>query len=111
MRRAQHSRIPFGCLGPVIAADFDWASGRVLARPDGIERQNYLLVDMIFNPYELVSRISHDLTLIPGDVIACGTPLGVGSIKKGVLVKIEVPGIGILSNRLSLTLEKRGDHL
>jgi 2-keto-4-pentenoate hydratase/2-oxohepta-3-ene-1,7-dioic acid hydratase in catechol pathway len=91
----------FGCLGPVIATDFDWASGQVLARLDGSERQNYLLADMIFNPYELVSLISRDLTLIPGDVIACGTSLGVGSVKKGVLVEIEVPGIGILSNRLS----------
>lgn len=91
----------FGCLGPVIATDFDWASGRVLARLDGSERQNYLLADMIFNPYELVSRISHDLTLFPGDVIACGTSLGVRSIKKDVLVEIEVPGIGVLSNRLS----------
>jgi 2-keto-4-pentenoate hydratase/2-oxohepta-3-ene-1,7-dioic acid hydratase in catechol pathway len=91
----------FGCLGPVIATDFDWASGRVLARLDGIERQDYFLADMIFNPYELVSRISYDLTLAPGDVIACGTSLGVGSIKKGVVVEIEVPGIGVLSNRLA----------
>jgi 2-keto-4-pentenoate hydratase/2-oxohepta-3-ene-1,7-dioic acid hydratase in catechol pathway len=91
----------FGCLGPVIVTGFDWASGRVLARLDGTVRQDYLLADMIFNPYELVSRISHDLTLAPGDVIACGTSLGVGSIKKDMMVEIEIPGIGILSNRMA----------
>ena len=74
---------------------------RVLARLDGIERQNYLLADMIFNPHELVSRISRDLTLLPGDVIACGTSLGVGSMKQGATVEIEIADIGVLSNRLA----------
>jgi 2-keto-4-pentenoate hydratase/2-oxohepta-3-ene-1,7-dioic acid hydratase in catechol pathway len=91
----------FGCLGPAIATDFDWEKASVVARLDGVERQNYPLSDMIFRPHELVSRISQDVTLLPGDVIACGTSLGVGSIKDGVTVEIEIAGIGTLVNKLA----------
>jgi 2-keto-4-pentenoate hydratase/2-oxohepta-3-ene-1,7-dioic acid hydratase in catechol pathway len=56
---------------------------------------------MIMPPKELVSRISHDLSLLPGDVIACGTSVGVGSMKDGCLVEVEITGIGILTNTLS----------
>ena len=91
----------FGCLGPVIATDFDSAAAGVITRLDGVERQNYALADMIFPPAELVSRISHDLSLLPGDVIACGTSLGVGSIKDGVTVDVSIEGIGSLRNRLA----------
>jgi 2-keto-4-pentenoate hydratase/2-oxohepta-3-ene-1,7-dioic acid hydratase in catechol pathway len=56
---------------------------------------------MIFPPRDLVSRISRDVSLLPGDVIACGTSLGVGSIKDGVTVEINIDGIGSLSNALA----------
>jgi 2-keto-4-pentenoate hydratase/2-oxohepta-3-ene-1,7-dioic acid hydratase in catechol pathway len=91
----------FGCLGPVIATEFDCANSHVTTRLDGVERQNYPLSDMIFPPFELVSRISHDLTLMPGDVIACGTSIGVGSIKDGVTVEVSIDAIGSLHNRLA----------
>jgi 2-keto-4-pentenoate hydratase/2-oxohepta-3-ene-1,7-dioic acid hydratase in catechol pathway len=91
----------FGCLGPVIATNFDSAAAHVVARLDGVERQNYPLSDMIFAPHELVSRISHDVSLSPGDVIACGTSIGVGSIKEGVTVEIQIDGIGSLRNTLA----------
>jgi 2-keto-4-pentenoate hydratase/2-oxohepta-3-ene-1,7-dioic acid hydratase in catechol pathway len=91
----------FGCLGPCIATDLDWAASSVVVRLDGVERQNYPLSDMIFSPAELVSRISHDLTLLPGDVIACGTSLGAGSIKAGARVEVSIAGVGALINRLS----------
>jgi 2-keto-4-pentenoate hydratase/2-oxohepta-3-ene-1,7-dioic acid hydratase in catechol pathway len=55
---------------------------------------------MIFPPLELVSRISHDMTLLPGDVIACGTSLGVGSIRDGSAVEIRIEGLGSLVNTL-----------
>lgn len=90
----------FGCLGPVIATDLDWRSARVVTRLDGVERQNYPLADMIFAPQEQVSRISQDLTLMPGDVIACGTSLGVGSMKDGAVVEVAIEGIGSLVNQL-----------
>ncbi|HXP65052.1 MAG TPA: fumarylacetoacetate hydrolase family protein [Steroidobacteraceae bacterium] len=91
----------FGCLGPVIATEFDSAKSHVITRLDGAERQNYPLSDMIFPPHELVSLISHDLLLLPGDVIACGTSIGVGSIKDGVTVDVSIAGIGSLQNRLA----------
>jgi 2-keto-4-pentenoate hydratase/2-oxohepta-3-ene-1,7-dioic acid hydratase in catechol pathway len=90
----------FTCLGPVIAAELDWPSARVVTRLDGVERQNFPLSDMIKPPQELVSRISHDMTLWPGDVIACGTSLGVGSIKDGSTVEVCIEGIGSLMNVL-----------
>jgi 2-keto-4-pentenoate hydratase/2-oxohepta-3-ene-1,7-dioic acid hydratase in catechol pathway len=91
----------FCCLGPAIATGFDWRAARVVTTLDGVERQNYPLDDMIFTPAEQVSLISHDMTLEPGDVIACGTSLGIGSIKDGAQVVISIEGIGRLVNRLS----------
>ena len=72
----------------------------MITRLDGVERQNYPLSDMIFPPLELVSRISRDMSLLPGDVIACGTSLGVGSIKDGSSVEVTIDGIGSLLNAL-----------
>ena len=88
----------FGCLGPVIAAGFDWPRGRVVTRLDGVERQNYPLSDMIISVERTVSEISHDMTLLPGDVIACGTSVGVGSIRDGSVVEVSIEGIGSLIN-------------
>jgi 2-keto-4-pentenoate hydratase/2-oxohepta-3-ene-1,7-dioic acid hydratase in catechol pathway len=90
----------FGCLGPTIATGFDWRAARVITTLDGVERQNYPIDDMIFTPAEQVSLISHDMTLEPGDVIACGTSLGIGSIKDGAEVCVSIEGIGTLVNRL-----------
>jgi 2-keto-4-pentenoate hydratase/2-oxohepta-3-ene-1,7-dioic acid hydratase in catechol pathway len=91
----------FGCLGPVIATGLDWSRLRVITRVDGTERQNYPLSDMIIPPEELVSRLSRDMTLLPGDVIACGTSVGVGSIKDGCAVEVQIDGIGSLVNVLT----------
>jgi 2-keto-4-pentenoate hydratase/2-oxohepta-3-ene-1,7-dioic acid hydratase in catechol pathway len=90
----------FCCLGPAIVSGFDWRAGSVVTSLDGVERQNYPLADMVFSPAEQVSLISQDLTLEPGDVIACGTSLGVGSIKNGTTVAVTIAGIGTLSNTL-----------
>jgi 2-keto-4-pentenoate hydratase/2-oxohepta-3-ene-1,7-dioic acid hydratase in catechol pathway len=90
----------FCCLGPAIATGFDWRAARVITTLEGVERQNYPLDDMIFTPAEQVSLISHDMTLEPGDVIACGTSLGIGSIKDGAEVEVSIEGIGRLVNRL-----------
>ncbi len=91
----------FGCVGPVIATDFDWRAARVTTRLDGVERQNYPLSDMIIAPQDLVAMISHDMTLLPGDVIACGTSVGVGSIRDGSTVEVAIDGIGALINTLA----------
>ena len=91
----------FGCIGPVIATDFDWLRARVVTRLSEVERQNYPLSDMIMSPPDVVSRVSRDMTLLPGDVIACGTSLGVGSIRDGAMVEVAIDGIGTLKNALA----------
>ena len=91
----------FGCLGPLITTGLEWQRLSVITRVDGVERQNYPLSDMIMPPEELVSRISHDMSLLPGDVIACGTSVGIGSIKDGCAVEVEIGGVGSLVNVLS----------
>ncbi len=88
----------FGCIGSLICTDFDYARSRLTTWLDGAERQNYPLADMIFPPVELVSRVSHHMTLLPGDVIACGTSLGVGSIREGSAVEVRIEGLGALVN-------------
>ena len=90
----------FSCIGPAIATGLDWAAARVVTTLDGVERQNYPLADMIFSPQEQVSRISGDMTLYPGDVIACGTSIGLGSMKDGASVVVSIEGIGALRNTL-----------
>jgi 2-keto-4-pentenoate hydratase/2-oxohepta-3-ene-1,7-dioic acid hydratase in catechol pathway len=96
----------FSCIGPAIRCDFDWRAARVATRLDDTERQNYPLDDMIFSPAQQVSLLSQDMTLMPGDVIACGTSIGVGSIKDGATVTVSIDGIGSLSN----TLAARGEQ-
>jgi 2-keto-4-pentenoate hydratase/2-oxohepta-3-ene-1,7-dioic acid hydratase in catechol pathway len=91
----------FGCIGPVIATELQSAAANLITRLDGVERQNYQLADMIFPPHELVSLISNDISLLPGDVIACGTSLGVGSIKEGATIEVDIDGVGCLSNTLA----------
>lgn len=91
----------FGCLGPTIATTIDPMGLSVVTRVEGGERQNYPVSDMVFPPHELVSRVSHDVTLMPGDVIACGTSIGVGSIKDGATVEVSIDGIGTLRNTLA----------
>lgn len=89
----------FGAFGPVIATGLDPAGLTVRTLVNGRERQNYPVSDMIFSPAELVSRISRDMTLVPGDVIACGTSLGVLPMKSGTTVEVTIGGIGTLRNQ------------
>lgn len=63
-------------------------------------RQDSNTSNMVFNSFELVSFISKVMTLNPGDVIATGTPPGVGQVKVGEIVEVGIEDIGILSNKL-----------
>ena len=56
---------------------------------------------MIFNVYQLVEFISGIMTLELGDVIATGTPAGVGPMKKGDMIEIEIEKIGTLKNKVA----------
>jgi 2-keto-4-pentenoate hydratase/2-oxohepta-3-ene-1,7-dioic acid hydratase in catechol pathway len=89
----------FGVFGPVIATGLDPAQLCVRAVVNGEERQNYPVSDMFFSPAEIVSRISHDMTLEPGDVIACGTSVGAGAMRDGDTVEVAIDGIGSIVNR------------
>ncbi len=52
-------------------------------------------------PRRLVAELSRDMTLEPGDLIACGTSVGSGPIPRGATVEVEIAGIGVLSNGVS----------
>lgn len=89
----------FGVFGPVIETEFDLQSATLRTRVGGRERQNYALSDMIVQPASLVSLISQDLALETGDLILCGTSLGVLPMKPGSEVEVEIDGIGVLRHR------------
>ncbi len=92
----------FGPIGPLVATGIDPATLRVKALLNGVERQNFPVADMIFPPARLVAMISRDMTLEPGDIIACGTSVGAGSMKPGSVIRVEIEGIGALENRYEL---------
>ena len=89
----------FGVFGPVIATDVDPMKLSVKTILNGKERQNYPVADMFFPPHKLVAAISKDVTLMPGDIIACGTSLGAGTMGDAHnVVDIVIDGVGSLSN-------------
>jgi 2-keto-4-pentenoate hydratase/2-oxohepta-3-ene-1,7-dioic acid hydratase in catechol pathway len=89
----------YGPFGPVIASGIDPSTLVVRTILNGVERQNYPIADMIFSAQQLVSRISHDMTLMPGDLICCGTSIGVGVMKEpDNRVTVAIDGIGELTN-------------
>jgi 2-keto-4-pentenoate hydratase/2-oxohepta-3-ene-1,7-dioic acid hydratase in catechol pathway len=89
----------FGVFGPVIATGLDPLKSSVRTVLNGAERQNYPLSDMFYPPAEIVARISQDMTLEPGDVICCGTSIGVGVMKEASnRIEVTIDGIGTLSN-------------
>jgi 2-keto-4-pentenoate hydratase/2-oxohepta-3-ene-1,7-dioic acid hydratase in catechol pathway len=88
----------FGVIGPGIATGLDPAALTIRTLVNGKERQNYPASDMIFPPAQLVSLLSRDMTLEPGDLIACGTSIGAGVMRPGNMVEIVIDGIGTLRN-------------
>lgn len=93
----------FGPFGPVIATHLRPETLRVRTILNGQERQNYPVSDMVFPAATLVSLLSRDMTLEPGDVICCGTSVGVGALKEPVnTVEVVIDGIGSLRNTVVL---------
>lgn len=89
----------FGVFGPAISTEIDPEACSVRTVLNGTIRQDYPLSDMIIPPHRIVSQLSHDMTLMPGDVICCGTSLGVGSMKEETnTIEVTIEGIGTLSN-------------
>jgi 2-keto-4-pentenoate hydratase/2-oxohepta-3-ene-1,7-dioic acid hydratase in catechol pathway len=88
----------FGAFGPWIDTGFDPAGASLRTLVGGRERQNYPFADMFFAPHELLSRLSQDMSLEPGDVILCGTSLGALPMKAGTAVEVVIDGLGTLRN-------------
>jgi 2-keto-4-pentenoate hydratase/2-oxohepta-3-ene-1,7-dioic acid hydratase in catechol pathway len=84
--------------GPLLVDDVDPTTLRIITRVDGVVKQDAPTSDMIFDIPTIIEAISRVMTLEPGDLIASGTPSGVGPIVAGNVVEIEIVGIGTLSN-------------
>jgi 2-keto-4-pentenoate hydratase/2-oxohepta-3-ene-1,7-dioic acid hydratase in catechol pathway len=90
----------FAPMGPVIASGIDPDELIIRGILNGEEYQNYPVSDMIFSPRQLVSLISRDMTLMPGDLISCGTSLGSKSMREpSNEVEIAIDSVGSLKNR------------
>ena len=81
----------------------DLGNLKLRTRVDGEVLQEGSTANLIFGPAELVAWLSRTITLLPGDIIATGTPAGVGAaqgkfLRDGMLVEVEIDGVGTLSN-------------
>ena len=84
--------------GPWIETDLDLSRARVETFVNGQRRQSAAVSEMIFSVETIVRWISQMMTLEPGDVIATGTPSGIGPLAAGDVVEVSVAGIGTLRN-------------
>ena len=85
-------------LGPYLVMDLDVSDLRVRCWVDDELRQDGSTAQMIVGVPELVAYVSRIFTLLPGDVILTGTPVGVGRVEPGQRVTVEIEGIGAFSN-------------
>src|SRR5947209_9492977 len=88
----------FCAVGPHIETTFDPSNVLVETHVNGARRQSGLTSLMTYPPGFLVGWISRMMTLVPGDVIATGTPAGVGPLVAGDTVEVSVAGVGMLRN-------------
>jgi 2-keto-4-pentenoate hydratase/2-oxohepta-3-ene-1,7-dioic acid hydratase in catechol pathway len=92
----------FCSFGPWIDTEFDASDAVVTCRVNGQMRQMASTRDMVFNVSTLIAYISSVMTLEPGDIIFTGTPAGVGILKNGDVVDVEIEGLGKLSNPVKI---------
>lgn len=87
-------------VGPWVVpyAEVDFAALRVRTLVNGAVRQDASVLDMMFPPSAIISFVSQFMTLEPGDLIATGTPSGIGSLVVGDKVQVQIDGIGTLEN-------------
>lgn len=84
--------------GPWIDTDFNISDALITCKVSGKPRQMASTRDMVFSVPTLVAYISSVMTLEPGDLIFTGTPAGVGELKDGDEVVVEIEGLGVLRN-------------
>ena len=85
-------------LGEVVEGAHDLAHLTIVTRVNGVERQRGFSAQMVFSIPMLLSYISSIMTLEPGDLVATGTPSGVGKLAPGDVVEVEIEGISRVSN-------------
>jgi len=90
----------FSPIGPWIVTDMDPYQLEISSYLNGERRQHSNTKNLIFGPRQLVSFISWAMTLLPGDVIATGTPSGIGPMAIGDQIDVVIEGIGTLSNHV-----------
>ena len=89
----------FGPFGPIITTELEpWNGIAVQTRVNGEVRQDGNTRDMMFSIDRIIQHISQFCTLLPGDLIATGTPEGVGPLQNGDVVEVSIDGIGTLRN-------------
>jgi 2-keto-4-pentenoate hydratase/2-oxohepta-3-ene-1,7-dioic acid hydratase in catechol pathway len=88
----------FTPLGPYVETKVDPHDLTIQLFQNGQLRQNSNTSELIFNCYDLVSFISTNLTLLPGDIICTGTPSGVGPIESGDRLEVRIQGLAPLVN-------------
>jgi len=88
----------FAAMGPCIETELDHRNVSIETYLNGELRQRGNTSDLIFSVPQIVSAISHIMTLLAGDVIATGTPRDIGPMKPGDTVEVKIPSIGILRN-------------
>ena len=89
--------------GPWVETEYDPSDAIITCRVNGQPRQMASTRDMVFNVSMLIAFISSVMTLEPGDLIFTGTPAGVGPLKPGDTVEVEIEGLGKLSNPVVAT--------
>lgn len=90
----------FAPIGPFIETELDPLNQKITTKVNGELKQNSNTSMMIFSPQEIISYISQTMTLNPGDIIATGTPPGVGEMKEDSIVEVTIENIGTLKNYL-----------
>ena len=88
----------FAPIGPCIETELDPSNLALETRLNGVVKQKTRTSELIFPVPELVSFVSHVMTLLPGDVIATGTTSGIGPMQPGDIVEVEIESIGTLRN-------------
>jgi len=91
----------FAPIGPWIETDLDPSDLSIETRLNGELRQSARTSDLIFGVFQLVSFISEVMTLLPGDVIATGTPSGIGPVSDRDVVEVSIDNIGTLTNSVA----------
>ncbi len=85
-------------VGPTVVEGLDWRTLTVTTRLNGTVKQQGATSEMAYSIPVILAFISSVMTLEPGDLIATGTPAGVGRLASGDVVEVEVSGVGVLRN-------------